>query len=149
MTFDPRPLQRSFDFDRKHVAELRRRWSARMEALVRQDIHSGRLASMLRLRKRFPDEHLRSVVGYRGWIPLPQGRIKGAMGACLNLRDAFNQVERGAGSLDGGTDFPAFDQDLLAFRQHLLLFLEYHEALRGDLPESRYDDAPDEDEDDH
>lgn len=102
-----------------------------------------------RLRKRFPDEHPRAVLGDRGGIPRPRERINGATGACLNLRDALNPVERSAAPPDGGADFPAFEQELLAFRQRLLLFLEHHEALWGDLPESRYDDAPDEDEDDH
>jgi hypothetical protein len=71
------------------------------------------------------------------------------MRACLNLRDILNQVKRGAGTLDDGADSQALEQELLAFGRLLLLFLEHHEALWGDLPASRHDGAPDEDADEH
>jgi hypothetical protein len=149
MPFDPDLLQQSFAFDRGQTQALRRRWGALMDTLVWGDVRSSKLGALPRLRKRFLElgEHLRSVVNDRGWIPQPRERVKGALGACLNLRDTLNQVEKGSGALDGGADFPAFEQELLAFRHQLLVFLEHHERLWGDLLESQYDEVP-EDEDD-
>ena len=51
-------------------------------------------------------------------------------------------------TVDQPLDFPAFEQDLLAFRHQLLLFLEHDEALWGDLLESQYDESPENDEED-
>lgn len=149
MPFDPQTLEQSFNFDRAQLTDLRRRWGVLMDALVWQDIRSGKLGALPRLRKRFLElgENLRSVVNDRGWIPQPRERIKGALGACLNLRDALNQVERSAGTLDGGSDFPFFEQELLAFRRQLLLFLEHHEILWGNLLESQYDEQPEDGDD--
>jgi hypothetical protein len=144
MTLDPRAVQRSFAFEPGRIADLRRQWAGLMETLVWGELRSSKLGALPRLRKRFLElgENLRSVVNDREWIPQPRERVKGAMGACLNLRDALNQVERGATTLESGEDFPTFEQDLLAFRQQLLVFLEHHEAQWGELLESQYDEAP-------
>ncbi|OOG23286.1 hypothetical protein B1C78_11750 [Thioalkalivibrio denitrificans] len=150
MPLDPRSVDQSFHFDSRQTALLRRQWGALMDTLVWGDVRSSRLGALPRLRKRFLElgENLRSVLNDRGWIPQPRERVKGAMGACLNLRDALNQVERGASTLNAGEDFPAFEQELLAFRHQLLLFLEHHESLWGDLLESQYDESSEDEEED-
>jgi hypothetical protein len=150
MSFEPQQMERAFAFDPQQVQALRQGWGRLMEALVWGDIRTTKLGALPRLRKRFLElgENLRSVVSDRSWIPHPRERVKGAMGACLNLRDTLNQVERGAQGLDGGADFPAFEQELLAFRQALLLLLEQHEPLWADMLEAQYDTSLEDDEDD-
>lgn len=144
MAFDPAAVERAFAFDPEQVGRLRRQWAALMETLVWGELRSARLGALPRLRKHFVElgEHLRSMVSDRNWIPRPRERVKGAMGACLNLRDALNQVDRGASTLNGGTDLPGFEKELLAFRQQVLVFLEHHESLWADLLESQYDEHP-------
>jgi hypothetical protein len=150
MSFEPQQMERAFAFDPRQVQSLRQGWGRLMEALVWADIRTSKLGALPRLRKRFLElgENLRSVVSDRAWIPHPRERVKGAMGACLNLRDSLNQVERGAQGLDGGADFPAFEQELLAFRQALLLLLEHHEPLWADMLEAQYRDQPEDDDED-
>jgi hypothetical protein len=148
MPIDPGAAEASFAFDRETVETLRRQWAGLMDTLVWGELRCSKLGALPRLRKRFLElgENLRSVVADRTWIPQPRERVKGAMGACLNLRDALNQVEKGAILLEGGREFPMFEQDLLAFRQRLLVFLEHHESLWADLLESQYDEDPEDDD---
>lgn len=154
MAFDREQLERSFAFDADTVAALRAAWSALMAAAVWDDLKSGSIGAVPRLRKRILEigENLRSVLSDRRWIPHERERVKGAMAASLNLRDSLQQADRAAKLLSGGQDFDVFEQRYLAFRQQLLRFIETHERLWGDLLESLYDadsDADESDEDPH
>ena len=150
MAFDENLVRQSFDFDPVQTDELRARWLALMELCVWGELKSQTLGALPKLRKRLLEvgENLRSVLNDRGWIPQLRERIKGAMAASLNLRDALLQLERAAKVVDGGADFARFEQDVLAFRQALLVFMEHHERLWGDLLESQYAEPLDEDDED-
>lgn len=150
MAFDESLVHQSFEFDAAQVDELRTRWLALMELCVWGELKSQTLGALPKLRKRLLEtgENLRSVLNDRGWIPQLRERIKGAMAASLNLRDALLQLDRAAKVIDGGADFARFEQDVLAFRQALLLFMEKHERMWGDLLESQYDEPVDGDDED-
>jgi hypothetical protein len=147
MSFDPETVAHSFDFDPGQCADLRARWLDLLDRSVWADLKSGKIGAVPRLRKRLLElgENLRSVQGDRGWIPQPRERVKGAMAASLNLRDALLQLERAAQPLQGGEDFAEFERDLLEFRRRLLLFMERHEARWGDLLEAQYDESVEDD----
>jgi hypothetical protein len=149
MPFDPKLVAESFAFDSDQVADLRTRWRDLLDLAVWGDLKTQKIGAVPRLRKRLLElgENLRSVINDRSWIPQERERIKGAMGAMLNLRDALLQVERAAQVIDGGEDFPRFEQDTLELRQRLLVFVEKHEKLWGDLLESLYDEAEDDEDD--
>jgi hypothetical protein len=55
------------------------------------------------------------------------------------------QLERAAQVVDGGADFADFERELLEFRRRLLLFMERHEAMWGDLLEAQYDEPLEDD----
>ncbi len=147
MVFEPAAVERSFAFDAAHAAELRERWLGLLERAVWADLKSSKIGAVPRLRKRLLEvgENLRSFLSDRTWIPHPRERVKGAMAASLNLRDALLNLERAAKLLDGGADLPAFEPDLLAFRKRLLELMEAHERQWGDMLEAQYA-AEDEDE---
>ncbi|WP_017925183.1 hypothetical protein [Thioalkalivibrio sp. HL-Eb18] len=147
MPFDPQQLEASFAFDPETTRDLRERWSRLITNAVWGDLKTGTIGAVPRLRKRLLElgENLRSLLSDRAWIPHERERVKGAMAAALNLRDSLQQTDRAAKLLNGGEDFAAFEADYLAFRKALLTFLEQHEQVWGDLLESLYDDAPDED----
>ncbi|WP_018862706.1 MULTISPECIES: hypothetical protein [unclassified Thioalkalivibrio] len=147
MPFDPQQLEDSFAFDPETTSDLRERWSRLITNAVWGDLKTGTIGAVPRLRKRLLElgENLRSLLSDRAWIPHERERVKGAMAAALNLRDSLQQTDRAAKLLNGGEDFAAFESDYLAFRKVLLTFLEKHEQAWGDLLESLYDDAPDED----
>jgi hypothetical protein len=149
MPFDPKLVAESFAFDSDQVADLRTRWRDLLDLAVWGDLKTQKIGAVPRLRKRLLElgENLRSVINDRSWIPQERERIKGAMGAMLNLRDALLQLERAAQVIDGGEDFPRFEQDILELRQRLLVFVEKHEKLWGDLLESLYDEAEDDEDD--
>jgi len=149
MPFDPKLVAESFAFDSDQVADLRTRWRGLLDLAVWGDLKTQKIGAVPRLRKRLLElgENLRSVINDRSWIPQERERIKGAMGAMLNLRDALLQLERAAQVIDGGEDFPRFEQDILELRQRLLVFVEKHEKLWGDLLESLYDEAEDDEDD--
>ena len=150
MPFDKELVAESFAFDPDQIADLRTRWRDLVDLAVWGDLKTQKIGAVPRLRKRLLElgENLRSVVNDRSWIPQERERIKGAMGAMLNLRDALLQLERAAQVIDGGEDFPQFEKDVLDFRQRLLVFVEKHEKLWGDLLESLYDAAEEEDDED-
>lgn len=148
MAFDVEQVERSFAFEPEQVADLRARWLRLLDAAVWDELKSGKIGAVPRLRKRLLEtgENLRSVVSDRAWIPHPRERVKGAMAAALNLRDALLNLERSAVHLDGGAGFPAFEAELLEFRQRLLSFLERHEQVWGDMLEAQYQEPLDEDD---
>lgn len=152
MAFDPERLERSFAFDPAAVADLRAAWSELIVAVVWDDLKSGSIGALPRLRKRVLEvgENLRSLLSDRRWIPHERERVKGAMAASLNLRDSLLQADRAAKLVSGGEDFQRFEERYLAFRQRLITFIEKHEQHWGDLLESLYAADPDveEDEDD-
>ncbi len=147
MPFDPERLHAAFDFDPDELTELRRRWLALLELSVWGDIKSQKIGAVPRLRKRLLEigENLRSLVNDRGWIPQARERIKGAMAAALNLRDALLNLERAAREMSAGADFKTFEAELLEFRQGLLVFVERHEHIWAELLESQYDEPLEED----
>lgn len=149
MGFDAEQVERSFAFDPQQVAGLRARWLRLLDAAVWEELKSGKIGAVPRLRKRLLEvgENLRSVVSDRAWIPHPRERVKGAMAAALNLRDALLNLERSAVLLEGGAGFPEFEAELLAFRQDLLRLLERHEQIWGDMLEAQYGEPLDEDDD--
>lgn len=147
MPFDPERLDASFDFDPDALADLRRRWLALLELSVWGDVKSQKIGAVARLRKRLLEigENLRSLVNDRSWIPQARERIKGAMAAALNLRDALLNLDRAAQVMSAGADFATFETDLLEFRQRLLVFMERHEHIWAELLESQYDEPLEED----
>ncbi|TVP81540.1 hypothetical protein [Thioalkalivibrio sp.] len=147
MSFDPKQLEKSFAFDPETVAGLRESWSELIVAVVWDDLKSGTIGALPRLRKRVLEvgENLRSLLSDRRWIPHERERVKGAMAASLNLRDSLLQADRAAKLVAEGSDFPRFEARYLAFRQQLLAFIETHEQIWADLLESLYSDDADED----
>lgn len=141
MPFDPSIVSRSFEFDPEQTAELRRRWLELLDLCVWGDLKSSKIGTLPRLRKRVLElgENLRSVLNDRSWIPQQRERVKGAMAASLNLRDALLQLERSAKLVESGEDFAGFETAVLELRHELLVFVEEHERLWGDLLESQYD----------
>ncbi|MBD3619327.1 MAG: hypothetical protein HUJ28_07635 [Chromatiales bacterium] len=150
MPFDEQRVAESFAFDPAQIDALRTGWRDLLDLAVWGDLKTQKIGAVPRLRKRLLElgENLRSVINDRRWIPQERERIKGAMGAMLNLRDALLQLERAAQVIDGGEDFARFETDLLDFRQQLLVFIEKHERLWGDLLESLYDEPLDDEDDD-
>ncbi|MDX5332466.1 MAG: hypothetical protein LPK58_00250 [Gammaproteobacteria bacterium] len=150
MPFDEQRVAESFAFDPAQIDTLRSGWRDLLDLAVWGDLKTQKIGAVPRLRKRLLElgENLRSVINDRRWIPQERERIKGAMGAMLNLRDALLQLERAAQVIDGGEDFTRFETDLLGYRQQLLVFIEKHERLWGDLLESLYDEPLDDDDDD-
>lgn len=150
MPFDEQRVAASFAFDPAQIDALRTGWRDLLDLAVWGDLKTQKIGAVPRLRKRLLElgENLRSVINDRRWIPQERERIKGAMGAMLNLRDALLQLERAAQVIDGGEDFARFETDLLDFRQQLLVFIEKHERLWGDLLESLYDEPLDDEDDD-
>ena len=148
MPFDEQLVRQSFDFDPEQIQDLRRRWIALLELGVWGDLKSQKIGAIPRLRKRLLEtgENLRSVVNDRSWIPQVRERIKGAMAASLNLRDALLHLDRAAQVVDGGEDFADFERDILEFRHNLLAFMEKHEQQWGDLLESQYDEPVEDDD---
>lgn len=144
MSFDDSLLRRSFEFDADQTEDLRQRWLSLLDLCVWGDLKSSKIGTLPRLRKRTLElgENLRSVLNDRTWIPQVRERIKGAMAASLNLRDALLQLERSAKLVEGGRDFSRFEASLLEFRGRLLQFMEHHERMWGDLLESQYDRPP-------
>jgi len=147
MSFDPKQLERSFAFDPETVAVLRENWSELIVAVVWDDLKSGTIGALPRLRKRVLEvgENLRSLLSDRRWIPHERERVKGAMAASLNLRDSLLQADRAAKLVSEGSDFTRFEARYLAFRQQLLAFIETHEQIWAELLESLYSDDADED----
>lgn len=145
MAFDPLRVRESFAFDPQPIAALRRDWLALLDLAVFGDVRSSKLGAVDRLRKRLLEcgEGLRSLTNDRSWIPHPREQIKGAMGACVKLRDVLLGLDRAAQSVDGGADYAVFEKTLLAFRHDLLRLLEHHETLWATLLEEQYDDADD------
>lgn len=148
MAFDPEQLEKSFAFDPGSVAQLRAAWSGLIVAVVWDDLKSGSIGALPRLRKRVLEvgENLRSLLSDRRWIPHERERVKGAMAASLNLRDSLLQADRAAKLVSGGEDFKPFEEQYLSFRQQLLAFIEIHEQRWGNLLESLYAEDPDSDE---
>jgi len=149
MPFDAEQLEKSFAFDPAAVADLRAAWSELIVAVVWDDLKSGTIGALPRLRKRVLEvgENLRSLLSDRRWIPHERERVKGAMAASLNLRDSLLQADRAAKLISGGEDFKPFEERYLGFRQQLLTFIEIHEQRWGDLLESLYAEDPDADDD--
>lgn len=147
MPLDEDLVRQSFQFDPAQTTTLREGWLGLMDLTVWGDLKSQKIGAIPKLRKRVLEvgENLRSLLNDRSWIPQSRERIKGAMGASLNLRDALLQLERAAQVIETGTDFERFERDILQFRQGLLTFMEKHEALWGDLLESLYDESIEED----
>lgn len=147
MSFDQELVRHSFDFDLEQTQELRQRWLALLDLCVWGDLKSPKIGTLPRLRKRVLElgENLRSVLNDRAWIPQDRERIKGAMAASLNLRDALLQLERSAKLVEGGEDFARFEAQVLELRKRLLMFMEKHERMWGDLLESQYDTSLEDD----
>lgn len=150
MAMDERQVARSFAFDAGEVSELRRAWLELMDLCVWGDLKSTKIGALPRLRKRLLEvgENMRSLCSDRLWIPVARERVKGAMAASLNLRDALLNLERAAVVVDGGEAFAKFEAALLTFRQRLLALMEAHERQWGDLLEAQYDEAMDDGEPD-
>lgn len=147
MAFDEALVRQSFEFDHEQAGDLRQRWLELLDLCVWGDLKSSKIGTLPRLRKRVLEvgENLRSVLNDRIWIPQVRERIKGAMAASLNLRDALLQLERSAKLVEGGDDFPRFESAVLELRQLLLVFMEKHERMWGDLLESQYDQSLEDD----
>jgi len=142
---DAKAVAASFEFDSAEVAALRAQWLALLDTAVWGELKAGKIGAVPRLRKRLLElgECLKSVVSDRSWIPQPREQVKGAAAACLNLRDAWLNLERSATLLEGGADLPQFERAVLRFRGDLLRFVESREALWCGLLESLYSEAPD------
>lgn len=116
---DPDTVKQALVIDTNWEAAARRAWLAAMELAVWGDIRSSRLGATARVRKRVLEtgERLKSLVADRAWIPHPREQLKNALGSARNLRDSFSDLERAAGSIDGGGDLEAFRADLEVLRR--------------------------------
>ncbi len=148
MAMDDTQVARTFEFEAKAIADVRARWRVLMDACVWHDLKATRIGALPRLRKRMlaVGEGMRSLFSARAWMPVARERVKGAMAASLNLRDALLQLERAAQLIEGGEDFAQFESHLLAFRQRLLRIMEHHEQGWCDLLEAQYDEVLDDDD---
>jgi hypothetical protein len=147
MALDAQQVAASFRFDPEQIDELRVRWLRLLDLSVWGELKSAKIGAVPRLRKRLLElgESLRSLVSDRTWIPQPREQVKGAMGASLKLRDSVGDLERAAALIEGGADFPRFEQDLLEFRQRLLTLMEGHEHIWTGLLDSQYSDDVEDD----
>ncbi|MDP2240302.1 MAG: hypothetical protein Q8K18_09085 [Burkholderiales bacterium] len=116
---DPEAVKEALAIDPDWEAAARQAWRAAMELAVWGDLRSSRLGATARLRKRVLEagERLKSLVADRAWIPHPREQLKNALASALNLRDCLNELERAAGSIDGGCDLEAFRTDLESLRR--------------------------------
>lgn len=149
MSWDQTQVERSFDFDREQVAELRTRWLQLIEISVWGDLKGTNIGALPRLRKRMLElgEHLRSLLTRRDWLSQPREQVKSAMASSVNLRETLLNLERAAKLVGGGGDFARFERDLLDFRRRLLRLMEKHEMQWGTLLEWQYDEPVDGEED--
>ena len=150
---DSDTVAQSFAFDADEVHALKQAWLDLVELAMWGELKSAKLGALTRLRKRLTElgEGMRSLFHDRAWIPNARERVKGAMAASLNLRDALLNLERAAKLVEpvpeAPEDFERFEAALLSFRRRLLLTMEQHEQLWAQLLESLYehgDDEPDE-----
>lgn len=118
---DPDAVNQALAIDAEWEAAARKAWLAAMDRAVWGDLKSSRLGATARLRKRLLDtgERFKSLVADRAWIPHPREQLKNALGSARNLRESFNELERAAGSIDGGCDLQAFRADLESLRRIL------------------------------
>ncbi len=129
------------------AAELRRQWSALMEAAVWSEVKSSRMGAATRMRKRLLDvgEKLRSLAANRDWIPHPREQVKNALGSAFSLKDALTQFERAAQDMDGGAELIPFTAAVIALHATLLAPLAELENRWAALLDSQYldEDADD------
>ena len=149
MPFDKKQVNDSFKFDPATLDTLRKEWLSLLDLTVFGDVKSSKIGAADRLRRRLLEmgEGLRSLTNDRSWIPHPRDQIKGAMGACVKLRDTLLGLERAARFIDNGKDFPHFEHELLNFRQRLLQLLETHEAQWAHLLDEQYEETSEQDND--
>jgi hypothetical protein len=116
---DQEAVNQALIIDPDWEAEARQSWLAAMDLAVWGDLRSSRLGAMARLRKRVLEvgEKLKSLVADRAWIPHPRERLKNALASGLNFRESLGELERAAGSIDGGCDLEAFGAALKALRR--------------------------------
>lgn len=143
MTLDRRQVSESLTFDPASVAALRQSWLRLMNIGVWGELSSPKIGAMARMRKRLLEvgENLRSLFAPRDWIPQPREQLKSALGSGIKLRDSLMALERAAALVEGGADFPEFEQVLLGFYRDLLALLEQYEARWAGLLDSQYGDA--------
>lgn len=143
MPFNTKQVSDSFKFDPATLDSLRKEWLSLLDLTVFGDVKSSKIGAADRLRRRLLEmgEGLRSLTNDRNWIPHPRDQVKGAMGACVKLRDTLLSLERAARFIDNGKDFSRFERELLDFRQRLLQLMETHEAQWATLLNEQYDEA--------
>lgn len=107
---DSEAVKQALVIDPGWVSAARQAWLVLMELAVWGDVKSSRLGVTTRVRKRVLEtgERLKSLGAERDWIPHPRERLKNALASALNLKDSLSELERAAGSLDGGADLVAF-----------------------------------------
>ena len=129
------------------AAELRRQWSALMDAAVWSEVKSSRMGAATRMRKRLLEvgEKLRSLAANRDWIPHPREQVKNALGSAFSLKDALTQFERAAQDMDGGAEAEPFAAAVAALHAVLLPPLAELENRWAALLDSQYldEDADD------
>jgi hypothetical protein len=144
MTFDEQRVKQSFTFEHEQVQDLRTRWHTLIDLCVWGELTSRKVGLIPRLSIRLLElgECLRSLASDRSWLSQQRERVRGAMAASFNTRDALLKVDQAARLVDGGSHFAAFEQNLAAFRKDLLCFVEKHERLWSELLETPYDNEP-------
>jgi hypothetical protein len=140
-------VRQAVTLDPAWAAELRRQWSALMEAAVWSDVKSSRMGAATRMRKRLLEvgEKLRSLAAARDWIPHPREQVKNALGSAFSLKDALTQFERAAQDMDGGAEVAQFARAVAALHTTLLSPLAELENRWAALLDSQYldEDADD------
>lgn len=115
---DSETVKQALVIDPGWARRARQAWLASMELAVWGDVRSSRLGVTARVRKRVLEvgERLKSLSADRAWIPHPREQLKNALASALNLRDSLRELERTAGSLDGGNDRDALIAGLAQLR---------------------------------
>ena len=145
---DAQQVTQALQLDQAAVKDLRQRWLALMDASVWHLLRFEKIGLSARMRKRLLEtgEALAQTVSAKDWIPQPREQLKSALGSSLKLRDALMSLERTVTELKPDQDGARFGQDLIAFRQALLAFIEPLEYRWADILESQLDQPDDESE---
>lgn len=141
MVFDNQEVSSSLRFNEEEIEWLRTEWLELLDIAVFGPLHSGKIGSIERLRKRSLEvgSALRSLSNSRAWIPHPREQIKSAFGASVKLRDAVSAWTRSIEMIDDREAGQLYKERALFFCQRIDELLGQHEAQWSRLLDSQYD----------